>query len=553
MDYLVVQTDAIKDAEYKLGLLGSRMVEFQRTAAKASRLVSGYHPWGAIGEVHLRGSCMSLMYEFRDHLQYAEDAVHGARLRLNETASNYSEAEQKNVANALSAAFDEEDIRGRVRPLNWASRFYQDHHLVNGALISVPYPFGYISSSVLGVGRFISDLTSDDKYNIGTDVAGLTDNLASLGLTSFSFYKQIKFDPLGYLASGGVGFLCTAFWWTKYVADYVTGDPLATGQAAYQFDSLAEALRRLAQDLQNALNSTIGGRSWRGIAADRAGEELAGLRDALASTGAIADGMAAMLQLASSLIGSVENIVISAINSLINWAAMTWFAANLTAAGTGGLSELAAAGKISSESSLTASRVGRLIGLVKKLFRRIATCFERVSTTLREIKQKGFSKLARSPWGQKSLRWNLGSSVYMDAVEHDIRNMSYTTLSLRGRLVSLVKQAGREAIRQPLMDSGFNRFNRLKSGEPTPGGKWVISPIRIPYNEHGATFYNWSAVLCRTWLTVLPFGRSVEYWWRSKQSAVLVGESETPKPAPGPAPSVADLSLKTQSTPSPVP
>jgi hypothetical protein len=554
MEYLVVHTDAIKDAEYKLGLLGSRMAEFQRTAAKASELVSGRHPWGLLGEIRLRGSCMSVMDEFQDHLRYAENAVHGARLRLRQTASNYSEAEQKNVAAVLSAAFDEKDTQGRVRQLNWASRFYQDHHIVNGALVSLPYPFGYASASVLGTGRFISDLTSDDHYNLGADFVGLADDFVSMGLTAYAFYKQVKFDPLGYLVSGGVAFLCSALWWTKYAADCVTGDPLATGQAAYQFDSIAEALRRLAGDLQSALNETIGDNSWQGTAAELASKELTGLRDALAETGSIADGVAAMLQLASSLIGSVENIVISAINSLINWAVMTWFAAHLTAAETGGVSEFVAAGKIYSESSRTASRVGKFIDLVTRTFRHIATLFERMLAKLREIKLKGFSKLAKSPWGQKSLRFNLGTSVYTDAVKRDIGSMRYSTLSLRGRLVSLVKQAGREGIRQPLRDSGFNRYNRLKSGAPTPGGKWVISPIRIPYNEHGTAFYNWPAVLFRTSFTVLPFGRSLQYWSRSKQSTPPPSDgSETPKPAPGPTPSMTDPSPRTQPTPSPIP
>jgi hypothetical protein len=495
-----------------IGRLSSRIAEFQRLTAEVSSTLSGGHAWGQVGKIHLHSECMSLIRGFQAHLQDMKDAVSGAQARLRKAASNYSGAEGA-VLSSLGNSLEQE---GGVRPLNWASRFYQDHRLANGVLTALPYPFGEASEAFLGGGRLISDLSSDDKYNVLTDSVNLIDDIPSVALTYIGFRERMAGDPMGYLVEAGVGFLLNALYTTKKLADRLTGDPLTSGQAAYNFDSLAEACGKLAADLKKMISGSLGHSAWQGAAADAARQRLTELSNAIAETARSAEGVAAMLQLASAIIADAEFVARQALTALVTWAVMIWLTAQLLAPATGGASMAAAMEKTASEVARSANMIKRLIDEVSSLFRRIAALFKRMVATLAKAKREGFAKLQKSAWGQKFLKYDYGAPVYRAAILKDAmhkgRHVKIGNVDLG---FSLAVQTRRLPLTQALKSFGFNRYWNDKQGALFNPAKVVISPIRIP-REGKSTLYNWPLVGARTLQTAFPLGRAYIYWKRSE-------------------------------------
>jgi hypothetical protein len=290
--------------EVRLGVtaLNSRVDGLYDSTGAITRSLSDSDRWGLLRP--LRQDFLSLTNDFEGHVRHLAEAIDGAGKRLDDAAVLYSAAESA-CLHVLGAAGQAE--KEGIRRLNPASRFYQEHRDLNGLVTAMPGVVGSLGAASLHTLRLAGDATSDDKYNIGTDLAMLVTD-ASIGLLSFrSDYTHLRTDPFGFLLRFGVPFLLNAFYWTKDVADRLTGDPIATGQAAYGFDSIAESCHRLAADLGTAIDQTLD--AWQGTAADVARERLTDLRDGITDTAGGADGVAALLQLVSSLITDLETIV----------------------------------------------------------------------------------------------------------------------------------------------------------------------------------------------------------------------------------------------------
>jgi hypothetical protein len=515
MDGFTASAGAISNAAHGVGVLASRVHELHRSTDDVVRSLSGTHPWGLLRT--LRQDFLSLAAEFKQHLDHMSGAIDGAKQRLNDTATNYSAAERACVE-ALATTGNQHDSEQGVRQLNPASRFYQEHRTWNGVITAGFSPFGQLGSAALHSWRLVGDLTSDDKYNIGPDIANLVTDASVALLSVRADYNFFRADPLGYLVRNGLGFLLNAFYWTKSIADRLTGDPIAIGQAAYGFDSVAEGCRKLAADLGETLQQTLC-ETWRGSAADIARQRLTGLRDGIAHTGGSADNIAALLQLVTSLITDVESIVRGMITDLITWAVVTWISAQLLGAETFGVSEVAAAERITAESARTAGTVGRVLTWLTVILRRISRLIGRLRAELRHTKEKSFAALLRSSPGKKFVDSNYGGARYnMKIVREDAAYGKHERIDNVHLRISVGKQSWRAAKNSTFHQFGFHQFRTDPAGEPYPGGKRKIRILsyQTADGKGGVRgLANPAGVAGSSASTVLPVGRSVQYWLRA--------------------------------------
>ncbi|GLY72926.1 hypothetical protein [Actinoallomurus iriomotensis] len=518
MDGYIASAGAVGSAARGVETLATRVETFHRATGDATRALSPEHVWGLLRS--LRQDFLSLAAEFEQHLDHMSGAIDGAKKRLHATGTHYSSAETA-CLRVLAKVGDEYGDGRRLRQLNPASRFYQDHRAWNGVITSLPMAAGTLGSAALHTWRFFGDLDSDDKYNIGTDIALLVTDASAAFLAVRSNYANIIADPIGFLARGGVSFLLNAFYWTKTVADRLTGDPIATGQAAYNFDSIAQGCRKLATDLDETMHRTLG-ETWQGIAADTARQRLTEVRDGIADTAGSADRTAALLQLVSSLITDVEAIIRGMISEVVVWAVVAWLSAQLAAAETLGASELAAAQRITAESSRTAGDVGRVMTVLAGMLRRVSGLVRRLRAELRQIKAKSFTALLRSTPGRKFMESGYGggrqtlSRVRADATGKHARINDFHVF------VSTGKQTGRSAKNGVLRNFGFNQYWTDPSGKPYPFDQRKIRVLsyQVPDGQGGTrALNNYVGVAGSAASTVLPFGRAAQYWARGGDTA----------------------------------
>lgn len=552
MDGYTAHPDEIGDAARGVDALTSRVHEIHRTNDDVTHSLTDAQ-WGLLHPV--RNEFLSLAAEFEQHLGHMSGAMDGASERLHRTGAGYSAAETM-IFKTLALTGKDHGAAQEIRQLNWVSRFYQEHHTAYGLLTAEPH--GQLGLAGLDLVRLVSDSLSDDKFNISTDIANLASDASYGVLGAYANYKHLLADPLGFLVRHGIGFLLSAFYWTKSIVDRLTGDPIAIGQAAYNFDSIAESCRRLAEDLGDSLSRTLSGQH--GTAADTARERLTGLRDGIAQTGHSADRIAALLQIISALIADVEGILRGMISNVIVWAVYCWLSAGLLAAGTAGLSEVAATREILRASSETAGEAASVLAKLTSFIRRIGGLMARLRVELRYIKEKFFAKLSNSSVGPRF--WDSaygGAAQQVNRISRDVgrgKDDPLTRITPSHIFVSTSKQVPRAVENGALNKFGWHRYNTDEKGEDYPDGKRHLRPhsYQLPDGEGGMRSpKNRIGMISAPVATMLPFVRGYQYWSRSghvpsdqvidrnldlwgTRANTEPAESAEPAPSPGPPP-----------------
>ncbi|MFI7050950.1 hypothetical protein ACWDOR_09890 [Streptosporangium canum] len=518
--FAVTPTNLTRASNGVDALIG-RVDEVGKLAAEATRQLSGFHPWGLLGEIHLRGSCTSLMEEFSGHLRAMRAGFEGAGERLTKTGVTYAAADpvDETLLEMLAAAAERKEIRPEpIRELNPASRFYRDHRMLNGLITFAPYPFGLFGTTVMDGLRLYGDITSDDRFNIGSDLAVFTQDVIATYFSARSAPTLMRSDPLGYLVSTGCRFLINALYWVKSAADWVTGDPIATGQAAYNYDSMATSVRGLAEDLEQSLASVYRDGDWQGEASDVARERLAVFGRGIAETGDMANRVAAMLQLATAIIGSVEGIVRGIISDLIVWAIRTWFSASMLAPATAGQSVVAAAEGISVASAASASRVRAVLDQAVSFMRRLSALMRRALAALAHGRNRAFTWLRGTPWGRKNLEFTFGSRYYDQIVRADAGAATGARLTRRDYAASFRQQTKQLSTTNLVNAFGFWGYRTDKRGVPYPDGRQKLAIQRyVIKDRNGETnsLTAYPAPLAYTAIYALPFARAWQYHERA--------------------------------------
>ncbi|MGW0811072.1 WXG100 family type VII secretion target [Nonomuraea sp. NPDC002799] len=501
--------------------LVGRVGEIEELTAEATRQLSGFHPWGMLGEIHLRDSCTSLMEEFSGHLRAMRAGFEGAGERLAKTGAGYAAADPADgmLAAMLAAAAERKEIEpDPIRELNPASRFYRDHKILHGVITSGPYPFGLFGNTVMDGVRLYGDITSDDMFNIGSDLAQFTQDVIGTYFSARSAPSLIRADPLGYLVNNGSRFLINALYWVKWAADWVTGDPIATGQAAYNYDSMATSVRGLAKDLDRALAAVYRDGGWEGEASEAARARLAVFSRGIAETGDLANRVAAMLQLSSAIMGSVEGIVRGVISDLVVWAARTWFSATMLAPATGGQSVVTAAGEITAASATSAGRVGAVLDQAASFLRRLSALMRRAMTAMAQGKNRAFTWLRGTPWGRRNLEFAFGSRYFDQIVRGDARAAAGARLTWRDYAASFRQQTRQLTLSNTVGAFGFWGYRTDKRGVPYPDGRQKLSIQRYAYKDRNGeanAFTAYPAPLAFTAIYALPFARALQYSGRA--------------------------------------
>ncbi|GAA2702929.1 hypothetical protein [Nonomuraea recticatena] len=523
MEKLVFSPQAIDRAARGIDALSSLVGESRRVSNKAAASLAGPRAFGGLGEaVGLRDAYVEMANEFSACLKEMEEAIDGARDRLRAVAANLATADIASMA-MFSMLAGTADEASKIRKLNPASEFYQNHRLLNGIIENLPWPLGALGRSALGAVRFMGDLTSGDKYNIITDLCALTLEISTFVFGVRAVRHTVAADPLNYLFVVVVQLGMKGLYWTKDLADFVTGDPLATGQAAYEYDSIAESCRKLVDQLEATINNNIGNGAWEGEAAEAARARIEGLRDGISHVGSTADSVAATLQLASSIIGTVEHIVIAIIADLLYFAVAIWFNAQFFAPATMGQSQVVAATRISNMSATAATTVGKLIQTAAIHLRQILKLVQRIVSRLQEVRKGAFAALRDSPWGRKHMEFHFGAPYYVNQVRADAglgRHAAITPIDL---LRSERNRALRSPLRCTLQQYGFDLYRFDQKGNLLPQGNMRFSVIEfLTRDSEGKVVMrrNWWYVGGMSGLTLAPFGRFLQYDNRADAAAV---------------------------------
>lgn len=138
-----------------------------------------------------------------------------------------------------------------------------------------------------------------------------------LSLCSVSEVRGVLSDPVGTLMSAGIGFLLERIEPLHQFLDHLAGNPDAVLAQAATWDAVAQGLAATAADYEGEVATVTA--DWEGAAA--AAYTTYGLSRSLAvdACSVAATGVAASVQLASSLVAGVRQVVRGTIADIVAW------------------------------------------------------------------------------------------------------------------------------------------------------------------------------------------------------------------------------------------
>lgn len=113
-------------------------------------------------------------------------------------------------------------------------------------------------------------------------------------------------DPLGGLASGGVGWLIEHVAFLREPLDYLTGDPGAIKQHARHWQDVAEQLTALGEQRKTGARGTS---DWQGEAADCYRQTAGNQTEAIRTAASAAENLAGQVLAAGEFLGTVRQLV----------------------------------------------------------------------------------------------------------------------------------------------------------------------------------------------------------------------------------------------------
>src|SRR5215470_577086 len=129
-------------------------------------------------------------------------------------------------------------------------------------------------------------------------------------------------DPVGTLASYGVGWLIEHVKPLKEALDWLAGDPPVIRSFSETWGNVAHEIDAIAQDFNSETASGTSG--WTGEAADAYRGHSAEVADALAGAGSLADGISTGVMIMGEIVAAVREIVrdlvAELVGKLITWA-----------------------------------------------------------------------------------------------------------------------------------------------------------------------------------------------------------------------------------------
>ncbi len=138
-----------------------------------------------------------------------------------------------------------------------------------------------------------------------------------LALCSGTEVGQLVSDPVGALMNAGIGFLLERIEPLHQFLDHLAGNPDAVLAQAATWDAVARGLAATASDYGSEVGAVTA--DWEGAAASAYATYGRGRSLAIGACSAASAGVAASVQLASSLVAGVRQVVRETIAEIVAW------------------------------------------------------------------------------------------------------------------------------------------------------------------------------------------------------------------------------------------
>jgi RHS repeat-associated protein len=239
------------------------------------------------------------------------------------------------------------------------------------------------TTAVTGIGIAESSVDLANGVSSGDWVeAGL--GAVGVGLEVLS----MVIDPVGTVASYGVGWLIEHVQPLKEALDWFAGDPPVIRSFSETWANVAAEVGSVVQDYSSEAQTGTAG--WRGAAADAYRGKAAEAADAVAGAGALADGISAGVMIMGEVVAAVRemvrDLVAEVVGRLIDWA----------------LEEIASLGiatpvVVAQASAAVAETVSKISNLVRKLVKTIGNVGPRIRKIIDKLDEiiAKLAKLAR--------------------------------------------------------------------------------------------------------------------------------------------------------------
>jgi len=227
----------------------------------------------------------------------------------------------------------------------------------------------------IGIAESATDLANGIK-----DGSWVEGGLGALGVGLEVLSMVI--DPIGTLASYGVGWLIEHVRPLKEALDWLAGDPPVIQSFSETWANVAKEVGAIATDLNNEVNSGTAG--WRGEGADTYRGNGAEQADAIAGAASLADGISTGVMIMGQVVAVVRELVRELVAELVG-KLITWA---LEAAGTLGFATPLIAAQATTAISRAVTKISDLIRKLVKTIGNVSPRLSRVIDKLGEILQK---------------------------------------------------------------------------------------------------------------------------------------------------------------------
>ncbi len=224
---------------------------------------------------------------------------------------------------------------------------------------------------------------ADSGGELATAAATLAGDGASFVATAAGDVVTFAMDPIGWLVSNGLNMLLELVQPLQDALHQVTGDGPAIGHASTNFITIADGFVALADDFVTTGDTAL--QDWQDDAAEAARAALADFSTGIKGIGSSAGSVAEVLQMWSTVMVVIEEVIKAIISELVSWLITLWLPALAASVISFGGSVAAAMTASIAKAATVFAKVTRYLGKFGKLLDDFMQFLVRVSRKAEDI------------------------------------------------------------------------------------------------------------------------------------------------------------------------
>ncbi|MFS8522736.1 MAG: hypothetical protein FWJ87_15450 [Micromonosporaceae bacterium] len=365
MDGLAANLDQLLTCRDRLATL---QADATNIAALARDADPEWYIWGAVG-APMAQIYWNFANDLHHHLELLATSLNDRVTTMDVTVQLYEAAEQTIITRLERAARGDSDVTNDP---------------TGGAVAFSPLGVDVVRFDLRSDLPLISNRIRAYEAAVDGDVASVQGAAAALAAHLWA----LGTDPVHWLITAGLGFLVDVLQPIEDLLGLVTGNPERMAGEIDKWRRVSGALRPLAEKIRAAADAGLAG--WEGLAADTARARLHQFADGVAFLAADVDRLAALMDIARTLMELIQQILIGLLAALVQWLIPTWTAAMAAAVPTAGASTAAAAAATTAQVSATTARATQFVHRLVALLKQIVSIIQKMASALAEASKVAF-------------------------------------------------------------------------------------------------------------------------------------------------------------------